>query len=48
MKQFLYDLYWAPTGQCIASVWATSPKAAVRLAPLPWHRYLGEIYAKEV
>ena len=40
-----YDLFWSPEGRCIATVRATSPKAAIRKAPMPYRRYLGEIYA---
>jgi hypothetical protein len=46
MNGFLtYALYWAPTGERIATVQARNPRAAVRKAPAPWRRYLGEIYA---
>lgn len=44
-----YTLHWAPDGStCIATVTAKTPSAAVRKAPLPYRRFLGEIYAKEV
>jgi hypothetical protein len=44
-----YRLIWSPTGQCIAeNVQARTPQAAVRKAPLPYRKYLGEIYAVEV
>jgi hypothetical protein len=43
-----YELIWSPEGRCIATVRATSPKAAIKKAPPPWSRYPGEIYAKEV
>lgn len=43
-----YKLFWAPTGEEIAVVMARSPKAARRKAPLPWRKYLGEIYVEEI
>jgi hypothetical protein len=42
-----YYLYWAPTAQLIATVQARSPRAAIRKAPKPYSKYLGEIYALE-
>jgi hypothetical protein len=46
MNGFLsYRLVWSPTGQTIAIVQARNPRAAVRKAPAPYRRYLGEIYA---
>lgn len=41
-----WDLYWAPTGQCIATVRATTARQAVQKAPQPYRRYLGEIWAE--
>lgn len=44
-----FDLFWAPEGRCIASrVYARDKHAAIRKAPMPYRRYLGEIYAVEV
>jgi hypothetical protein len=43
-----YDLYWSPTGQLIATVAAKTMRAAIRKAPQPYRRYLGEIYAVAV
>ena len=43
-----YDLYWSPEGRKIATVKALTMRAAIRKAPKPHRRYLGEIYAKEV
>lgn len=43
-----YELYWSPTGEKIAEVTAKTKRAAVRKAPYPYRRYLGEIYAKEL
>ena len=43
-----YKLFWSPTGQHIATVDACTRRDAVRMAPLPYRKYLGEIYAQEV
>jgi hypothetical protein len=43
-----WNLYWAPTGVCIGTVQARTRRAAIRQAPLPYRRYLGEIRAEEV
>jgi len=40
-----FDLYWAPMGKKFATVEAKTERAAIRKAPLPFRRYLGEIYA---
>ena len=40
-----FDLFWAPTGQHIATVTARTARAAIRKAPALYRRYLGEIYA---
>jgi hypothetical protein len=42
-----YDLIWSPTGQHIATVTASTMRAAIRKAPKPYSRYKGEIYAKK-
>lgn len=44
----VYELIWSPEGRCIAMVRAINPQAAVKMAPPPWRKYPGEIYAKEV
>lgn len=44
MKETYY-LYWSPEGGCIAKVQAKSKRAAIRKAPMPYRKYLGEIYA---
>ena len=45
----LFDLFWAPEGRCIAQrVYARDARSAIRKAPMPYRRYLGEIYAVEV
>jgi hypothetical protein len=44
----VYELVWSPTGQVIATVTASTMKAAKRKAPAPYSRYRGEIYAREV
>lgn len=41
-----YKLYWSPEGRCIATVQAKDAHAAIRKAPHPYRRYLGEIYAE--
>ncbi len=46
MKTFI--LYWAPEGKKIAIVQARSMAFAIRKAPMPYRRFLGEIYAIEV
>lgn len=43
-----FDLYWAPEGRKIATVTAVDALAAVRKAPMPYRKYLGEIYAQKV
>ncbi len=43
-----YKLFWSPTGQCIGKVQARTARAAIRKAPMPYRRYLGEIYAEIV
>ena len=43
-----YRLIWGPTGQTIATVQARTPRAAVRKAPAPYRKYLGEIRAELV
>ena len=43
-----FKLYWSPTGQHIATVTASDPRNAVRKAPKPYRKYLGEIHADEV
>lgn len=43
-----YELYWSPEGKRIAVVTARTMRAAIRKAPKPYRRYLGEIYAVEV
>lgn len=41
-----YKLFWSPEGKCIATVQARDMKAAIRKAPQPYRKYLGEIYAE--
>jgi hypothetical protein len=40
-------LFWGPTAQHIATVQASSPSEAKRKAPLPYRRFVGEIYATD-
>lgn len=42
-----WNLIWSPEGRTIATVQATSARAACRKAPYPYRRFLGEIYAQE-
>jgi len=42
-----YKLVWAPSAQEIATVLASSPAKARALAPMPWRKFRGEIYAVE-
>lgn len=48
IKLYIYDLYWGPEGRCIATVQAKDPRAAIRKAPQPYRKYLGELYAQPV
>lgn len=42
-----YTLYWAPEGRPIArGVLAGNARAAIRKAPKPYRKYLGEIWAE--
>ena len=43
-----YRLIWSPDGSTICEVEARDAHAAVRKAPLPWRKYLGEIRAEEI
>lgn len=41
-----WDVYWSPEGRRIAeSVPAATPEEAKRKAPMPYRKYLGEMYA---
>jgi hypothetical protein len=41
-----WNIYWAPEGRMVATVSARTARAACRKAPLPYRRYLGEMYAE--
>ena len=41
-------VYWSPEGRPIATVQARTARAAIRKAPYPYRRYLGEMYATEI
>lgn len=42
----LWSLYWSPEGRKIAvNISAPTARAAIRKAPQPYKKYLGEIYA---
>ena len=43
-----YQLRWGPTAQVIGTVQAATPRLAIRKAPQPYRKYLGEIYAEEL
>lgn len=43
-----FKLYWSPEGRQIATVEAKDRRTAIRKAPKPYRRALGEIYAVEV
>ena len=43
-----WDVYWSPEGRKIATVQAITQRAAIRKAPQPYRKYLGEMYAVEV
>jgi hypothetical protein len=40
-----WTVYWAPEGRAIAKVTARTEHEAIRKAPLPYRRKLGELYA---
>ena len=42
-----YDVYWAPEGRRIATVEAENKHEAKRKAPMPYRKYLGEMYVIE-
>ena len=46
MKLTTWRLYWSPEGRCIATVQAMTRRSAVRKAPMPYRRFLGELYAE--
>ena len=41
-------LYWSPEGRPIATVQARNKYQAIRKAPQPYRKYLGEIYAEVI
>lgn len=43
-----FKLFWSPEGKHIATVEAADARAAIRLTPPPYKKYLGEVYADEV
>lgn len=47
-KKKTWDLYWSPEGRKIAVVEATTERSAIHKAPLPYRKYIGEIYAEQV
>jgi len=47
-KMYRYDVVWSPEGRVIATVTAQNPRSAIRKAPLPYRKYLGELHAKQI
>jgi len=43
-----WNVYWAPEGRVIATVVAKDARSAIRKAPQPYRKYLGEMYAVPV
>lgn len=43
-----YKLFWSPEGKQIATVKAESSAKARRMAPKPYRKFLGEVYAERV
>ena len=43
-----FNLFWAPEGKKIGTVEADDSRKAIRKAPMPYRKYLGEIYAEVV
>jgi len=43
-----FDVYWSPEGRKIATVQAKNSRLAIRKAPKPYRKYLGEMYAVAV
>jgi hypothetical protein len=41
-----WTLYWSPEGRPIATVQARTEREAIRKAPMPYRKYLGEMYAE--
>ena len=44
-RKHTWDIYWSPEGRKIATVEAITARKAIRKAPMPYRRYLGEMYA---
>lgn len=44
----LFKLVWAPEGKQIGVARARAAVLAVRMAPMPYRKYLGEIYAEVI
>jgi hypothetical protein len=43
-----WKVFWSPEGRCIATVEAKTARQAKRKAPMPYRKYLGEIYVELV
>ena len=46
-KKRMWNIFWAPEGRKIATVWADTARQAKQLTPEPYKRYLGEVYVEE-
>jgi hypothetical protein len=42
-----WTVYWSPEGRPICLVQANTERQAIRKAPQPYRKYLGEMYAVE-
>ena len=42
-----WRVVWSPEGRPIATVEAKTEQQAIRKAPMPYRKYLGELYAEE-
>ena len=43
-----FRLVWSPEGKTIATVQAIDASKAKRMAPMPYRKFLGEIYVEEI
>ena len=42
-----WDIFWSPEGRVIATVAAVDAKSAKKKTPLPYRKYMGEVYVEE-
>lgn len=45
---YTWNVFWSPTGQKIATVQASTAKAAKSKAPAQYRKYKGEMYVEKV